>query len=156
MGWDLVRCIYDESEQRKVVQKIIEHYAAKLFSGRRYVSAEAFGEAIGRESWNCVHQIGRVSPQLKHPSFKEEAEWRLVSPLEDLSELRHRFRPGRMSIIPYTEFDLAEDESPPTAGLSVVIGPGPEQEISGNTVMWLVSKRWPGSSVTYTNNAYHG
>ena len=111
---------------------------------------------ITKHSWNCVHHLARVSPRLKHSSFSEEAEWRLVSPLEDLSDLKHKFRPGRISIIPYTEFPLADEGGDFEARLSVVIGPAPDQMLSMNAVSWFLNKRWSGHDVTFASNAYRG
>ena len=50
----------------------------------------------------------RIAAILKHPSFQEEEEWRIVSPvLSDLAQAPIRFREGTSMIIPYLEFGLA-------------------------------------------------
>jgi hypothetical protein len=94
-----------------------------------------------------------LAPQIKHVSFEEEHEWRLVSGLEDASDLKHRFRTGRFSIIPYTNFTLWDAEDPLDL-LSVVVGPAPDQMLSCNAISWLLAKRVPNWEVTFANNAY--
>jgi hypothetical protein len=154
LGWELVKCVYDLEEQRDLVRRLINHYAEKLPSGRVVVPAASLEEQIAEVSWNCTHHLGQIAPRLKHSSFKEESEWRLVSDLADLSDTRYKFRPGRFSLIPYTEFALTDEGSEPTEGLSIVIGPAPDQLLSMNAVSWYVNQRWHGSSITFANNAY--
>jgi hypothetical protein len=69
---------------------------------------------------------------LKHSSFKEEQEWRLVLPMKvDSAPKVHSrcFRTNATTLIPYVEFDLAK-AGDPLPLTSLILGPGSEPEIS--------------------------
>ena len=64
---------------------------------------------------------------IKHPTFAEEQEWRLLSTSWGASESL-RFRPGSAGLVPYVEVSLPDD-----AVAHVIVGPGryPRVRISG-------------------------
>lgn len=152
-GWQLVRCIYDEASQRQLIRDVVKSHELRLPTAAIAVPQAYALSQLEQLSWECVQAIARLAPRLKHSSFEEEHEWRLGSGLEDLSELKHKFRAGRFSIIPYTDFTLWDADDPPDQ-LTVVVGPAPDQELTMNAVTWFLAKRWPSWSVTFANNAY--
>jgi hypothetical protein len=64
---------------------------------------------------------------IKHPTFAEEQEWRLLSTSWGVPEALC-FRPGSVGLVPYIEADL-----PDSAVAQVIIGPGgyPDARVSG-------------------------
>lgn len=70
-----------------------------------------------------------IAPLIKHPDFKQEAEWRLVSGILDLETKPIHFREGKTCAVPYTEFSLIDEVSENTAPanfrncVQVLIGP---------------------------------
>ena len=47
----------------------------------------------------------RIAAILKHPSFREEKEWRIVSPvIANTAEAPILFREGHAMLVPYIEF----------------------------------------------------
>lgn len=70
-----------------------------------------------------------LAPIFKDPSFQEEEEWRLISPMLNCDLDRFSFRAGRYSLVPYYRFSLEE----PTIQFSlskIIVGPSPMQDLS--------------------------
>ena len=76
----LIKCIYDLELQRKI---------AKEVAGQR-------GE-----------DIIKLCPIFKHPSFEEEKEWRIISPINGGGS---KFRDSPRGLTMYCEFDLSPEE----------------------------------------------
>jgi len=77
-----------------------------------------------------IRLMTRVLPTvatIKHPTFAEEQEWRLLSTSWGASEALS-FRPGSVGLVPYVEVSL-----PDNAVAHVIVGPGryPKVRISG-------------------------
>jgi hypothetical protein len=90
---------------------------------------------------NMLNEIQRLAPTWKHPSFVEEAEWRLVSQQQQ-EDRKVKFRAGRTAIIPYVEVELNKPESTQSNGMTAVltqtcVGPCPEPEIAVGSLMHL-------------------
>jgi hypothetical protein len=70
----------------------------------------------------------RISSLLKHSSFKEENEWRLVLPtlIDDTKTANNppQFRVGRTSLVPYIAYAF---KSVPLPLVDVILGPGSDE-----------------------------
>jgi hypothetical protein len=79
----------------------------------------------------------RFAPALKHPSFFEEREWRVVSGVLTPKDANPKFRAGKSMLIPYQEFKLANPGLPiPIA--RVIVGPTPHMNLSISSLTQLV------------------
>lgn len=70
-----------------------------------------------------------IAPIMKHPSFAEEGEWRIISPPLDCDVDRFAFRPGKYSLIPYYRFSLEAPKARPPLK-KIYVGPSPDQDLS--------------------------
>jgi hypothetical protein len=86
-----------------------------------------------------LSNFAEIAPILKHPSFKEEKEWRLISPLINSFNDNVKFRTGKSMIIPYIEFSLA-DENNKIDFEEIIIGPTPHLELSKMSTQLLLVK----------------
>jgi hypothetical protein len=75
-GFETWRCIYDPSVQRRVMHELIAHLLKRLDELRAHDEAGRAREALRREL-SAVFLM--VAPVMKHESFAEEREWRLIS-----------------------------------------------------------------------------
>jgi DUF2971 family protein len=69
---------------------------------------------------------------LKHSSFVEEREWRLILPVSKMSTPKlnpRRYRPGAKSIVPYIEFPLPLKADTTIPLTDLILGPGAEPVI---------------------------
>jgi hypothetical protein len=131
-GYLLERCVYEPEEQRKKVAGVVTKVAQQWIQTGDEVPLipnNHHGYAVLEK---LVDVLSRILPFLKHPSFEEEQEWRLVKLLPGLSVLTKdlpllKFRDGNHHVVPYLTFDLAAALSgdPPC---SIVIGPALRQE----------------------------
>ena len=69
----IVKCIYEEDEQRKVIEALVTEVLNRL---RRVPGRVDQGPYVDVFIRNALHQYALV---LKHPKFKEEREWRIIS-----------------------------------------------------------------------------
>jgi hypothetical protein len=105
----LSRCLYDTEGHR---QKIGDAVDAAVHDGGH---ADAFRNSILS-----------IAPLVKHPSFEEENEWRLVTPL--LDERGMEFREGLFTPVPYIAVPLRADGE--SAIREVVVGPSRHRELA--------------------------
>jgi hypothetical protein len=115
-GFALRQCIYDWRRQRRT--------AAALVDGMHF-NAEATTD-IERYKYEVFEAFQEIAATLKHPRFKEEAEYRLISqvrwgqsPLPEVD-----YREGKSMLIPFRRFHLPIDNSHVKIA-KVVVGPTP-------------------------------
>lgn len=123
----LGKCIYEQEDQLHLLQLLIdslwndfEKNAAtyKVSTPSRYAYWPFFNA-------NAL-QIYQVLALIKHNSFSEEREWRIISGLyEGLDECR--IREGKSMFTPYIELSFPEER--PWFN-SVLLGPSPHRELS--------------------------
>ena len=150
-GFRLMKCSYDEKQHRQEANAIAERVLAKFSELPRDVRAAI--EPGGAESPRATQSrlfsmrrdmladIQRSAAVWKHPSFEEEAEWRLISD-QQLDRIV-QFRPGRTTIIPYTELNLMEPAVNQISGMTavlsnIVVSPCAEPELAVGSLQYLV------------------
>jgi hypothetical protein len=88
----------------------------------------------GVVAWHeLMYTVLPVVSAIKHPSFAEEREWRLLLLEWGVSQVE--FRPGNLGLIPYRTLAL-----PPAAIVRIVIGPGYHPEVRRAGVLQLLEK----------------
>jgi hypothetical protein len=89
----LAPCVYKEDEQRALVDEALKPVLAKLTSPDPYdeKAVKATSESFKGEMFS---RLTGVAVLLKHPSFAEEKEWRIVSPLVASDHPQMDYRTG--------------------------------------------------------------
>jgi hypothetical protein len=85
---------------------------------------------------------------MKHPSFFEEREWRLIR-IGSLTKFR--FRTGRSHLVPYIELPIGAGFG---EGLikEIVIGPSPHPHLDKSALEWFLNEQGAaGTSVRASN-----
>jgi Protein of unknown function (DUF2971) len=118
----LVQCVYTPERQASKIEAIVSKFAD--YKNDRIT--------------NCVHGLLLAASKLKHPSFREEREWRVVSKLS--SEGSILFRVGKSMLIAYRKFNLVDTKSqiPITR---IVVGPNPHMELAVQSVKSLLDSQ---------------
>lgn len=109
----------------------------------------------GKWDWtpeSLWHRLRRLAVTTKHRGFREEAEERLVSPI-DPSGMEVKFRKGSRSIIPYVEFDLSQLD---WSQVQVWVGPTPDPEAAVASLKVLARATGKGFQVKRTYTPYRG
>ena len=128
-GFRIARCIYDPLRQSLLICKLIdsvEQMARNAEGGYEDIFSEIESELL------------TIAAILKHPSFEEEAEWRIISPVYSEQENNVQFREGRSMIVPYVEFLLSEGGH---LNLQhVYLGPSPNSQNSINSLKMFLDR----------------
>jgi len=136
-GFDLGPCRYDEAGQTKLLRDLMEQ-GAVFAHDQPEVGYDGIAPEITRALYGHYNILWPVHPQLlqvaaiiKHPGFKEEKEWRLVSKPGAANSLELDFRASPTTIVPYLSIPLARDEGDTTLPIDkIVVGPGPQQRLT--------------------------
>jgi hypothetical protein len=118
--------IYNTDQQEFLVREIIKRWISGQHQFNGLTPMKGFDTEF-------EDYFAMLAPILKDPSFKEEGEWRLISPILSNDLERYSYRAGRYSLIPYYRFPLEA----PTIKFKlakIVVGPGPMQELSDTAV----------------------
>ncbi len=87
-----------------------------------------FVEVIHSTKQEVLHQIGRIAPTLKHPDFREEAEWRAVKVVYANDPGRDYHIKGAVAV-PHCNLRL--NASPGEFPIDeITVGPGPHQDLA--------------------------
>lgn len=133
-GFRLKECVYNLTEQEKIVKQLVDAVLNEFQAGKEgpsdKVSTMPEEPDIKRDFRQNILQI---APFLKHSSFSEEQEWRLISERIEISHPQVDFREKRSMIIPYFKIKLVENnEGVPIK--HVIVGPTPDKESSKDSV----------------------
>jgi hypothetical protein len=146
-------CVYGAPAMLMVQEMITAHIAR--YSALRQ-SGIAVDPATQTISWALAQHITLFGTAMKHDSFAEEREWRLVGTVDE----RHpqiNFRPGRFGLVPHYEFQLVSEAHPSLinvdgASLLVISGPGVNQ----GALQYYLSKAVPGAHRGASAAPYRG
>ena len=142
-AFQIGKCIYDPSEQRRLIVKVIDAVEALAEQCRENRDMTNPSSSL---PYHAVFQqiesdLLRIAAVLKHPSFQEEAEWRIVSPaITDYVKAPVLFREGASMLVPYVEFKFSPESGKPIALEHVFLGPTPNINISMNSLNMCLSK----------------
>lgn len=106
-------CIYCHSEQENIIEEII-NFHIEDFQAKSIGS----GNIIDIVFLKFLEDIVKYSPIIKHKSFEEECEWRLISRLTyddgsiviPVTDKNMAYRSGKSMIIPYFKFKLCGND----------------------------------------------
>jgi len=103
--YQIGKCIYDPGEQQRYIARVVDavEYLADEQNIHNVSSRSAYHDVFS----NIESDLLRIAAILKHPSFEEEAEWRIISPvITDYQRSGVKFREGATMLVPYLEFNL--------------------------------------------------
>lgn len=104
-------------------------------------------EAVVHANANLRFDLLRAALLLKHESFSEEREWRLVLPSERIHVPTHhevKFRYTHDALVPYVEYPLRlPNQEGPIACQGVTLGPGSHPSAAVGVNMFLQTQEIP-------------
>ncbi len=135
------RCIYEPAKQRLLIRQVVD--AVEALAGRLVVGERTASErsVLYRETFARMEtDLLRIAAILKHPSFHEEKEWRVVSPvIPNNAEAPILFREGHAMLVPYIVFNIGLGETP-LAMDHLFLGPTANINISMNSLKMFLEK----------------
>jgi len=126
----LLHCNYSKQDHTRAIDEIVADAGKQIDMHQ----ADDVRAAVAR----FYDSLVKIAAVLKHPSFAEEREWRLISSPVFLDQKPSAsFRPGKSMVIPYREFNLAS-EGEPMQIADLCVGPTPHMELSRLSVEYLL------------------
>lgn len=111
------KCLYRKDDQIQFIRKKLEEC---IIENR--IDDKKHDELIPL----IAAKIASCSPVLKHSSFSEEREWRLIFDYFNPVREHYKFRAGGSFVIPYLEVPL----NPSETISSIVVGPTPHSDLA--------------------------
>lgn len=135
------KCIYEPSRQRMLIRQVVdavETLASSEAAGAKTATERA---VLYRKAFATMEtDLLRIAAILKHPSFREEKEWRIVSPImANDGDAPILFREGHAMLVPYIEFDIGLEDAP-LAMDHLFLGPTANINISMNSLSMFLEK----------------
>ena len=160
-SFQIGRCIYSSELQQKLIGQVIDA-VEKLAEEHELVRDDCRAEGNG--AYQAVFQLIesdllRIAAILKHPSFREEEEWRIVSPvITDYVKAPVHFREGNSMLVPFIEFQLCAEKSMPITIEHLFLGPTPNITISMNSLTMFLAKNGirPDQGISYCQIPFRG
>ena len=148
------RCIYDVEQQRRVIRELVDILYAEACAGT--ADGESQATECGRGTFvHLQDAILRIAALFKHPSFREEDEWRAVSAVVDGGSAEAvRYRVGQFTLIPYRFFSLARQENTRVELSRVYVGPSPHTRLSIRSLQQLLAENGLTPTITSSDVPY--
>lgn len=112
--WELTQCIYRPESHARTIRDVV----------RDAVASDDHAEAVRNLRMGLV----TLGPVMKHPSFEEEGEWRVVSSVLP-EDFPFDYRVGRFTPIPYALFPI-RTLNHESAIKEIVVGPTPHRDLA--------------------------
>lgn len=135
-GFWLVRCIYDETQQRRWMRTLLTDV---LNENTQEELSKSGNEGARIAGGNLAAYLNRYAPILKDKAFAEEKEWRIISRPLSCGVARFDFRPGPGMLIPYYKIPLAGDTQVLRIE-EIIVGPTPHSRQSRRSLQSLLEK----------------
>lgn len=132
-GFRLAKCIYDLDEQRELAVALVDKMFVSFRNKRD--SLDLSGEHQPTRYYKFIEEFRgnllQVFAIMKHSSFQEEREWRLISKYYPSFKGAHlKFREGASMLMPYVEIKFPADMLGQPVFDKVVLGPTQDPNLS--------------------------
>lgn len=153
-SFQIGKCIYSSASQRHLISQVID--AVEILGEGHHPVLDNQGK-ISDHSYHAIFHLLesdllRIAAILKHPSFAEEEEWRIVSPvITDYVHAPVLFREGTSTLVPYVHFNFSATDDAPIALEHLFLGPTPNITISMNSLTMFLAKNGirPAQGISY-------
>jgi Protein of unknown function (DUF2971) len=137
----IAKCLYERHEDEEILRSLLD----KLLTTFRQENPEPDASIAHRtQSYHPFlekfrQDLLQVLSIIRHGSFREEKEWRLISPYYATCTIPAiKFRDGASMLVPYIELPLGESKP---YFESVILGPSPHQNLSMSALSMFLSNQ---------------
>jgi hypothetical protein len=142
-GWEWSNCKYEQLDQAKWADEALDALA------RGKIGRSDKGRPFIADTLEGITNVLQIACRLKDPAFREEQEWRLISPLVSAEEIHYRVQ-GPM-LIPFARFDLGDIHKNGVIR-EIIVGPTAHRELSFNSVMGYVMSNLKSNVKVWTSH----
>ncbi len=140
----LRRVIYERSEQISLVNALVSELTlvfTEVFQGESLDQLDAEGRLPAFSAY-LSSLLTELSLTFKHPSFAEEAEWRLILPFHRHNMINQiDLRASGNMLVPYAKLAFSDGKAaPPLPILEICIGPSPQPELKLKAALLLLER----------------
>lgn len=160
-SFQIGKCIYCSKSQNRLISQIID--AVEILAKEHLPALGKQDKTKDRSYHSIFHLLEsdllRIAAILKHPSFAEEEEWRIVSPvINDYLNASVLFRESTSMLVPYIEFNFIAENGFPIAMEHLFLGPTPNITISMNSLVMFLLKNGiqPDKGISYCRIPFRG
>lgn len=151
------KCVYDRKAQDDIVERLLE---AVLHTAVSQGPAPTNKKHPTQSYWDAFNSLEldilRVAALLNNPAFREELEWRIVSPFHiNYVQAPIKYREGPRMLVPYVEFSIA-DENGVACFENVYVGPTAHLNLSFNSIQRFLRKNAKCSKISSSQLPYIG
>lgn len=153
------KCIYEPAEQMDLIKQIVD--VVEILAEKHEENLDESKKQLSQSYYDVFEEIEtdllRIAAILKHPSFQEEEEWRIVSPvITDYVLSPVLFREGASMLVPYFEFNLTLGQHESIIMEHIFLGPTPNIILSMNSLTLYLSKKGikPREGISYCQIPY--
>ena len=127
--FSLVKCEYADEfgPPPSCIQKFLEE---TITTFRNFPKKMKLSDRIDKTLNGIDKKLLSIAPIIKHPAFKEESEWRLVSQPISITSQSIKFREGKSMLIPYVAIELPKDNDDELVIPEIWVGPTPHPNLS--------------------------
>lgn len=143
------QCIYDHEVQRQLIAAVID----VVVQITRNEPQERWHSLFGQ----LEPELLRIAALIKHPSFAEEQEWRIVSPaMTNFRNAEVSFREGTSMLVPFCELELHPEGIDHIALEHIYLGPTAHITLSMNSLAMYLKKQGaaPRRGIDYCDIPY--
>lgn len=135
-------CIYEPTRQRELIGQVVDAVEAQADLVVRGGETRDQLAGIYRTVFEDIEiDLLRIAAVLKHPSFQEEEEWRIISSVfTNDTDSPILFREANAMLVPYIEFDLQLEEKYPLQLDHLFLGPTSNINISMNSLKMFLTQ----------------
>ncbi len=136
-SYQIGKCVYDAKIQNRIATTILKQIQqlSKISVSSKDLEKDYDGSRYTHVFEEVADDILRIAAILKHPSFHEEEEWRIISPvIPSNRKAPIEYREGPSSLVPYMNFQLPETPDGHLDIEHVILGPTPDMRNSMNSL----------------------
>lgn len=138
-SFQIGKCVYDPDLQQDHIRQVVD--AVENIADEHDIQPASTREDYHRVFEVIESDLLRIAAILKHPSFKEEEEWRVISPvITDHQQSAVKFREGTSMLVPYLEFNLQCTYTDPLSLDHIFLGPTMNINQSMNSLTMYLSR----------------
>lgn len=149
-GFYLDKCIYNREEQKAVIKKWVLSSTAELVS--RVSTSVNIKKACDENFGILLMKFIKFAPFIKHDTFKDEREWRLVG-LIPSDDPRISLREGKSMLIPFLPLNLDLKEQKDLI-YNLTVGPTPKIQLAQSSLTFLFEKIHVQNGIGHTTIPY--
>ena len=145
----LLPCIYELDKQKDLINYLIDEIKNMFFSDPTRYKDSLEKQRLQNKFYSPFLLMAST---MKHPSFYEEKEWRLIGGPFRYDSNNARWRPTESKLLPYYIFDLKKDDK--YAIDNIFIGPNNNRDLVIKSTNTFISSMKKGWNTNYSNSPF--